>query len=69
MELVAPFSLCEVEQVEPSGSLPGEMENDMPANEDKPGSDGGSVVMQECSKTKELKIVWMEYVDFIKAFQ
>ena len=45
------------------------MENDMPANEDKPGSDGGSVVMQECSKTKELKIVWMEYVDFIKAFQ
>ena len=66
---MAPFPLCEVEQVEPNGSLSGEIENDLSANEDKPGSDGGSVVMQKCSKEKELKRVWMEYLDFIKAFQ
>lgn len=66
MELIAPFSLCEVEQIESAGSQLGEMENDMPAGEDKPGSDGGSVVMQECN---ELKRVWMEYLDFVEAFQ
>ena len=69
VELVAPFSLCEEEPVELAGSLSGETENDAPASEEKPGSDGGSVHMQECRKGKELKRVWMEYLDFIKAFQ
>ena len=74
MQVVAPFSLCDEEQVEPAGSLSGEMGNDMriPSNEEKPGSDGGSVVMQgnqECNKVKDLKKVWVEYLDFIKAFQ
>jgi hypothetical protein len=69
VELVAPFSLCEEEPVEPAGSLSGEAENDVPASEEKPGSDGGSVDIQECKKERELKRVWMEYLDFMKAFQ
>ena len=69
MELVAPFSLYEEEPVELAGSLSGETENDVPASEEKPGSDGGSEHMQECKKENELKRVWMDYLDFVKAFQ
>ena len=69
MELVSPFSLCEEEPTEIAGSLSGEIENDLQAGEEKPGSDGGSVDMQESKKGTELKRVWMDYLDFIKAFQ
>ena len=71
MELVSPFSLSEEEPVESFVSLTGQLEKDMSESESKPGSDRGSMVQanQACNKEVDLKRVWMEYLDFIKAFQ